>query len=172
MPTLRRAEQLMGMPQAAEIWTAEQGRALPDDGLRHEVVYGEHLVTPAPRAPHQIALSELEALLRPYVKEHGLGAVIRSPANLEFDPHTLMQPDLFVTAGRRVKTWQYALPLRLAVEVLSPSTARADRILKRRRLQRAKVPACRGWRCLGLAVPGQPTRGYSVPRSRIRAMVW
>jgi Uma2 family endonuclease len=130
----------MGMPQAAEVWTAEQLRALPDDGLRHEVVDGEHLVTPAPRAPHQIALSELEALLRPYVKEHALGRVIHSPADLEFDPHTLMQPDLFVTAGRRVKTWQDALPLRLAVEVLSPSTARADRILKRRRLQRAKVP--------------------------------
>ncbi|MGA2382737.1 MAG: Uma2 family endonuclease [Bryobacteraceae bacterium] len=128
------------MPQAAEVWTAEQVRALPDDGLRHEVVDGEHLVTPAPRAPHQIALSELEALLRPYVKEHGLGKIIRSPADLEFDPHTLMQPDLFVTIGRRVKTWQDALPLRLAVEVLSPSTARADRIVKRRRLQRAKVP--------------------------------
>jgi Uma2 family endonuclease len=129
----------MGMPQAAEVWTAEQVRALPDDGLRHEVVDGEHLVTPAPRAPHQIALSELEALLRPYVKEHGLGRVIHSPADLEFDPHTLMQPDLFVTSTRRVKTWQDALPIRLAVEVLSPSTARADRIVKRRRFQRARV---------------------------------
>ena len=130
----------MGMPQAAEIWTAEQIRALPDDGLRHEVVDGEHLVTPAPRAPHQVALSELEAVLRPYVKRHALGRVIRSPADIELDPHTLVQPDLFVTSKRRVKTWADAQPLRLAVEVLSPSTARADRLVKRRRFQRAKVP--------------------------------
>jgi Uma2 family endonuclease len=65
---------------------------------------------------------------------------MHSPADLELDPRTLMQPDLFVATSRRVKTWKDALPLRLAVEILSPSTARADRILKRRRLQRAKVP--------------------------------
>ncbi len=130
----------MGMPETAELWTAERIRALPDDGMRHEVVDGEHLVTPAPRAPHQLALSELEALLRPFVMKQALGRVWRSPADLEFDPRTLMQPDLFVTVNRRVRTWRDALPLRLAVEVLSPSTARADRILKRRRLQRAGVP--------------------------------
>ena len=130
----------MGMPQTTELWTVERVLALPDDGFRHEVVDGEHLVTPAPRAPHQVALSELEALLRPYVKEHALGRVWRSPADLVFDLHTLMQPDLFVTTKRNVRTWTEALPLRLAVEVLSPSSARADRIVKRRRLQRAGVP--------------------------------
>jgi len=130
----------MGMPQTAEQWTAERIRALPDDGLRHDVVDGEHLVTPAPSAPHQIAVFELAKRLDSYVVQHSLGRVMHSPADLEFDPHTLMQPDLFVTASRRVKTWQDALPIRLAVEVLSPSSARADRILKRRRLQRAKVP--------------------------------
>ncbi len=134
LPTPRRAEKTMGMPETAELWTAERIRALPDDGFRHEVVDGQYLATPAPRAQHQIALSELEAILRPYVKEHGLGESFHSPADLEFDPHTLMQPDLFVTTKRKVKTWTDALPLHLAVEVLSPSSARADRIVKRRRL--------------------------------------
>ena len=129
----------MGMPQTAEMWTAERIRALPDDGLRHEVVDGEHLVTPAPRALHQIALSELEAVLRPYVREHRLGRVILSPADIELDPHTLVQPDLFVTRETRVKSWKDAIPLRLAIEVLSPSTARADRLVKRRRFQRAAI---------------------------------
>lgn len=73
----------MGMPQTAEIWTADRIRALPDDGLRHEVVAGEHLVTPSPRAPHEVAVSEIEALLRPYVRANGLGRVIHSPADLE-----------------------------------------------------------------------------------------
>ena len=129
----------MGMPQTLDSWTAERVRALPDDGLRHEVVDGEHLVTPSPRALHQIALSELEAPLRPYVLEHDLGRVLQSPADIEFDPRTLVQPDLFVTSQRRVRSWADAQPLRLAVEVLSPSTARADRFVKRRRYQRAGV---------------------------------
>ena len=129
----------MGMPQAAEIWTAERIRALPDDGLRHEVVDGEHLVSPAPRAPHQDAVFVLSRLLHEYVKRHALGKVMFSPADIELDRRTLVQPDVFVTRNRRVKTWKDALPLRLAIEVLSPSTARADRIVKRRRFQRAAI---------------------------------
>ena len=129
----------MGMPQATEVWTAERIRGLPDDGLRHEVVDGEHLVSPSPRPVHQIAVGELFRLLDPYVRQHELGRVLSSPADIEFDPRTLVQPDLFVTSKRRVRTWADAQPLRLAVEVLSPSTARADRFVKRRRFQRAGV---------------------------------
>ncbi len=129
----------MGMPQAAEIWTAERIRSLPDDGLRHEVVDGEHLVTPAPRLLHQRAVSRMEVLLRPYVEANGLGELFHSPADVELDPHTLVQPDVFVTAKRRAKDWTEILPLRLAVEVLSPSSARADRRVKRPRYQRAGV---------------------------------
>ena len=130
----------MGMPQAAETWTAERIRALPDDGLRHEVVDGEHLVTPAPRLVHQRAVRLLQRRLSDYAVAQGLGECFASPADVEFDPHTMVQPDVFVTANRRAKTWLEILPLRLAVEILSPSSARADRIVKRRRLQRAGVP--------------------------------
>jgi Uma2 family endonuclease len=129
----------MGMPQTAEIWTAERIRALPDDGLRHEVVDGEHLVSPSPRLKHQRALGLLWGPLRLYVLQHQLGECLTSPADVELDPRTLVQPDLFVTAKRRAKDWTEILPLRLAIEVLSPSTARADRIVKRRRFQRAAI---------------------------------
>jgi Uma2 family endonuclease len=129
----------MGMPLAAQVWTADRIRALPDDGLRHEAVDGEHLVTPAPRAPHQDAVLLLATELRAYVKRHGLGHVMVSPADLELDRKTLLQPDVFVSRNRRVQAWKDALPLRLAIEILSPSTARADRIVKRRRFQRAGV---------------------------------
>lgn len=129
----------MGMPQAAVVWTAERIRSLPDDGLRHEVVDGEHLVSPSPRPLHQIAVAELFRRLDPYVREHGLGRVMTSPADIELDPRTLMQPDLFVMAARHIRIWSEVLPLRLAVEILSPSTARADRLVKRRRFQRAAI---------------------------------
>jgi Uma2 family endonuclease len=54
-----------------------------------------------------------------------------------------MQPDVFVVpleGGRRPKRWVDIRGLLLAIEVLSPSTARADRTTKRRRYQRAGVP--------------------------------
>jgi Uma2 family endonuclease len=129
----------MGMPLATEGWTAEMVRALPDDGKRYEVVAGELLVTPAPRLPHQAAVLRLLLALHPYVEHHRLGCVLQSPADIEFDPRTLVQPDVFVAPlvqGRRPRAWTDIHALTLAVEVLSPSTARADRSVKRRLYQR------------------------------------
>lgn len=140
---LRRAEHFMGMPETLERWTAERVRALPDDGLRHEIVDGELFVTPAPSADHQRAVLEMAVALRAYLKGQGLGEVMVSPADLELDARTLVQPDVFVvplTAGARPRRWSDVGGLLLAVEILSPSTARADRTAKRRRYQRAGIP--------------------------------
>ncbi len=53
-PSRRRAEH-MGMA-APVYYTADMVRAMPDDGNRYEVVYGELLVTPSPRPWHQIVV--------------------------------------------------------------------------------------------------------------------
>jgi hypothetical protein len=37
----------MGMPAPQAVTTVEELLALPDDGLRHELLDGEHVVTPA-----------------------------------------------------------------------------------------------------------------------------
>jgi Uma2 family endonuclease len=42
--------------------------------------------------------------------------------------------------GRPPAGWNSGAPLLLVVEVLSPGTARADRTIKRRRFQRARIP--------------------------------
>jgi Uma2 family endonuclease len=133
----------MGMPQPMADWTVERVLALPDDGNRYEVVDGELLVSPAPSLPHQVAVPALYDRLKPYVSAHVLGRVLLSPADIEFDKRTLLQPDLFVAPlikGRPPRSWKEIRSLLLAVEVLSPSTARADRQVKRRRYQRHGVP--------------------------------
>jgi Uma2 family endonuclease len=133
----------MGMPETLERWTAARVRELPDDGNRYEVVDGELLVTPAPTFDHQEAAFELATTLRAYLTDTGIGHAVMSPADIELDPHTLVQPDVFVVPlieGRRPKDWTDIRGLVLAVEILSPSTARADRTVKRRRYQRAGVP--------------------------------
>ena len=133
----------MGMAASPTVWTAEMVRALPDDGNRYEVVDGELLVTPSPIERHQWAVSRLLIMLGVYVEAHRIGIALASPSDIELDREGLVQPDLFVKGlvdGRPVIGWNSGAPLLLFVEVLSPSTARADRITKRIRFQRAGIP--------------------------------
>jgi len=132
----------MGMPASHPPGTTiEELLALPDDGLRHELLDGVHVVTPAPRPRHQLALHRLAVLLDTAVRDTDL-LVLPSPADLRLGPRTLVQPDLFVvrrTPGRRLERWaDVGIPL-LAIEILSPTTAPRDRGAKRRIYQRAGV---------------------------------
>lgn len=135
----------MAMPAVSPpFWTAERVRALPDDGNRYECIDGALLVSPSPAARHQRAVRDLLLALAPFVRSHALGEVLQAPADLELEPGTLVQPDLFVLApradGAPVRDWRDVEGLRLAVEVLSPGTARYDRTVKRRFFQRVGVP--------------------------------
>jgi Uma2 family endonuclease len=131
----------MGMPAIDRVWTAAEVQALPADGNRYEVVDGELLVTPAPRSLHQVVVGRLMQSLRNY-----LGAFARAdlavpgPADITWDERTLVQPDVLVVHpddfSASWTTWQRLL---LAVEVLSPSSNRHDRLTKRRLYQRQGV---------------------------------
>ena len=133
----------MGMPAQKTGWTAEMARALPDDGRRYEVLDGELFVTPAPGWAHQAVLARLFALIHPYVEKHSLGWTRWSPADIEFSPRRLVQPDLFVvpdTGGGEPGSWEQVTTLLLVVEATSPSTARADRTKKLRVYRDERIP--------------------------------
>ena len=133
----------MVMAPATKLWTAAEVQALPDDGMRHEVIDGELLVTPTPTWRHQDAAKQLFKRLSAYLDASAAGDVWFAPADVEFDESTMVEPDLFVVPtphGRRPRSWSEAGRLLLAVEILSPGTARADRTIKRRLYQREGVP--------------------------------
>lgn len=133
----------MVMPRASEAWTAEAVRALPDDGKRYELIDGELVVTPAPRYAHQRAVLRLLLLFESWFREVPSLEVLMSPADISLGEDEILQPDVFVyaTSDRHpVRDWRDISALLLVVEVLSPTTARYDRQLKRRRYQRAGVP--------------------------------
>jgi len=99
-------------------------------------------VTPAPGGLHQLALTRLYDAVAPFVRQHGLGFTMWSPADLSLGGDQLSQPDMFVMprlpADRN--DWAgYPDPI-LVVEVLSPGSARFDRTSKRRRFQLAGIP--------------------------------
>lgn len=132
----------MGMPHPAEPWTADRVRALPEDGQRYELIDGELVVTPAPRGVHQVALLTLQRLIDRALAGTSLH-ILHSPADISLGEEEILQPDLFVyctASGRHLLDWSDITALELVIEVLSPSTARYDRGLKRRRYQRAGVP--------------------------------
>jgi Uma2 family endonuclease len=115
-------------------WTAERALALPEDGNRYEVLDGELFVTPSPTWGHQSAIEVLLLRIAEYVRRHGLGWTRFAPADITFSPRRLVQPDLFVVpacAEGPPESWAEVRSLLLVVEVLSPSTARADRYRKR-----------------------------------------
>ena len=135
----------MAMPARVQEqeWTADRALALPNDGNRYEVLDGELFVTPSPTWGHQSGLEAILPSLRAYVKAHRLGWTRWSPADIVFSPRRLVQPDLFVVPARDVgppQSWTDVKSLLLAIEVLSPSTARADRHRKRVIYQSEGVP--------------------------------
>jgi Uma2 family endonuclease len=124
----------MAMPVPTTEWTLETLHALPDDGKRYELVDGELLVSPSPSAAHQDVIGALYRVLWPWARQHGFD-VYFAPLAITFSPRRELQPDLFVVPfidGRRTQNPKDFTSLVLAIEVLSPSTARYDRVVKRR----------------------------------------
>ena len=132
----------MVMPEVAKRWTREMVLALPDDGNRYELFDGELLVTPAPTGLHQLALLQLYDLVAPFVRAHRLGVTMWSPADLSLGGDQFSQPDLFVVPWlpRDRRHWSAFPDPVLVVEILSPSTERFDRLVKRPRFQHAGIP--------------------------------
>ena len=128
------ATQLQAVPQD-KIWTYEDYAALPDDGNRYEVIEGELVMAPAPRVSHQRCSFNLGLIVGPYVKAHGLGEILAAPCDVVLDARNVLQPDLIFISKTRSevvteKNLQGAPDL--AVEILSPSSLRRDRVQKMR----------------------------------------
>ena len=134
----------MAMPQPQTEWTLEMVHALPEDGNRYELLDGELLVSPSPTLHHQRVLMRLYECVKPYVETIGAHETFDAPAAVTFSLRREFQPDLFVLPlhadGRAAERFEDIGRLLLAVEVLSPSTARNDRYKKRPVYQQQGVP--------------------------------
>jgi len=136
----------MGMPAILDDphhkWTVDEVWALADvPGERYECVDGELLVSPAPSWSHQLGLGWLYVMLHGYVgAQPRVGEVMLAPTDVRLDDFTVVQPDLFVAPlinGRRPGSPTECPRFMLVIEILSPSSHRADRVVKRRKYQRS-----------------------------------
>lgn len=122
--------------------TYEDYLGFPDDGRRHEILDGEHAVTPAPAPRHQFVLSNLFRLLAGFVHERRLGRVLTAPLDVLLSPVDVVQPDLVFLSGEslvHVTESHVACAPGLVVEVLSETSRRRDEVTKRHLYERHGV---------------------------------
>ena len=115
----------------------------PDDGKRHELIDGEHYVTPSPILKHQKVLANLHFLIEAWLRAHRIGEVFFAPVDVVLSDADVVEPDLLYLSNERKA--QIATdtnlhgPPELIVEIGSPSTRRRDETVKRALYERAGV---------------------------------
>jgi Uma2 family endonuclease len=131
----------MAMPDTARRWTAQMVRELPEDGKRYEVIHGELIVTPSPRPRLERVRMRLVEQIQQYLRSVAMPeSLFGAPCDISWDDDTLVQPDLLIVPTQEITNdWTTYKTLLLAIEILSPSTARYDRVVKRRLYQEYHV---------------------------------
>ena len=105
------------------------------DTLRVEYLNGDIVMTPARSPHHQIIVTNLLLLLGQHAMHNGLGLVLPAPLDVVLSKEEqIAQPDLiFIAKARAPKLVTRAAITGapdLVLEIISPSTARADRKIK------------------------------------------
>ncbi len=82
-------------------FTYEEYCAFPEDRKRHELIDGDHYVTPAPLTKHQRIVANLHRLVGHVIHEKELGLVLSAPIDVLLSNVDVVQPDfLFVSKAR------------------------------------------------------------------------
>jgi Uma2 family endonuclease len=133
----------MATPAYKLRFTYEDYLLFPDDGRRHELIVGEHYVSPAPNEKHQIAAGNLHLDLGGFVRKNGVGRVFFAPFDLVLSDQDIVQPDLLFISHQRAavakRQGTSAVP-ELVIEILSESTRKTDETIKRKLYEWAGVP--------------------------------
>jgi Uma2 family endonuclease len=134
MPTAARADSRL---------TYDDFLLFPDDGRRHEIIDGEHYVTPSPNLRHQRLVGRLFLSIGNYLAAHpGAGQLFLAPLDVVLSYHDVVEPDLLFVAGDQTAIMtekNIQGPPALIIEVISKSTRKKDAQTKRRLFERTGV---------------------------------
>ena len=115
----------------------------PDDGLRHELIDGEHYVTPSPNWDHQRISGRLYLAIGNYVLANPTGVIAYAPFDVVFTRFDVVEPDLLYLSNERARAVLTDANVQgvpnLVVEILSKSTRKRDRTIKQQLYERSGV---------------------------------
>jgi Uma2 family endonuclease len=131
------------MPSPGVKLTYDDFVQFPDDGLRHELIDGEHYVTPSPNTKHQTVSINLTVLIGSWLEHHPIGRLFHAPFDVVFSHYDVVEPDLLYMSNARAADALTPKHVRgvpeLVVEIGSPGTRKRDETIKRRLYERTGV---------------------------------
>ncbi len=116
--------------------------ALPDDGVRRELIEGEVVEMAPPTRVHQYVCQMLSFYLLGHVIERKLGMIYQSPIGMRASGISSVEPDIvFIPKGHadEFSTGRYLHQPELVIEILSPSTRDHDLLVKRLLYEKAGI---------------------------------
>jgi Uma2 family endonuclease len=115
----------------------------PDDGKRHELIDGEHYVTPSPNTRHQRIVGHLFLLIGNWLEEHPLGQLFLAPYDVVLSNFDVVEPDLLYVSNERAADVITSLHAKgvpeLVIEIASSATRKRDETSKRHLYERFGV---------------------------------
>jgi Uma2 family endonuclease len=115
----------------------------PDDGLRHELVDGEHYVTPSPNTKHQTVSLRFTLVIGGWLERNPIGKLFYAPFDVVFSEFDVVEPDLLYLSNPRAADALTPHHVRgvpeLVIEIGSPGTRKRDETIKRRLYEGAGV---------------------------------
>jgi len=125
------------MPQLAQHlkWTYSDLLLFPDDGKRHELIDGEHIMSPSPFTKHQRIVVNLCAAIKIFLKDHPIGEVFVAPMDVVLSDIDVVEPDLLFIASEHASiiTEKHIMGAPdLVVEIISAGSRKTDEIIKRK----------------------------------------
>lgn len=123
-------------------FTYEDFLLFPDDGTRHELIDGDHFVTPAPTTRHQRISLRLSTAIKVFLKDNPAGELFVAPCDVVLSDVDVVEPDLLFVASSRqsiITERNIQGPPDLVVEILSDSTRKTDETIKRKLYERYGV---------------------------------
>jgi Uma2 family endonuclease len=123
--------------------TYEDFLLFPDDGKRHELIDGEHYVTPSPNMKHQRVSGNIHLLIASWLETHPVGRVFYAPLDVVFSAFDVVEPDLLYLSNQRLAEVATPANVRgtpeIVIEIASRGTRKRDETIKRRLYERTGV---------------------------------
>jgi Uma2 family endonuclease len=122
-------------------WTVDDYYQLPEDGQQYEIIRGQLELQPSPTTTHQRMSQRLERTLIDSCENDYI--IMDAPVDVILSKNETRQPDILMIHRSReaiIEVHAVVGPPDLVIEILSPSTAKRDRTVKKESYAEFGVP--------------------------------